>query len=53
LIASAVLGDQTLWGQNLAALPGLVAAVQEKVNEIGTLGMTAVVNQLQPVKIIA
>jgi tagaturonate reductase len=53
LMANSVLRDVTLWGYDLAALPGFANAVQEKVNEISELGMAAVLDTLQSKKSIA
>jgi tagaturonate reductase len=53
LMANSVLRDVTLWGQDLTSLHGFTNAVQEKMNEIEELGMTAVLDQLQSKKSIA
>ncbi len=52
-MAVSVLADTGLWGENLAALPGFAEAVQEKINDIEELGMTAVIDPLQSKKSIA
>ena len=43
-MAGSVLRDTTLWGCDLAALPGFADAVQQKLNEIVESGMAAVLN---------
>ncbi|HRI24713.1 MAG TPA: tagaturonate reductase, partial [Ferruginibacter sp.] len=53
LMAVTVLKDTTLWGHDLASLPGFAEAVQEKINEIAELGMSAVLDPLQSKKSIA
>ena len=53
MIALSVLHDTSLWGYDLASLPGFAEAVQEKINEIDELGMTAVLDTLQSKKSIA
>ena len=52
-MANTVLRDVTLWGHDLAALPGFANAVQEKLNEIEELGMATVLDPLQSKKNIA
>ena len=53
IMANTVLRDVTLWGHDLAALPGFANAVQEKLNEIEELGMATVLDPLQSKKNIA
>lgn len=52
-MANAVLRDIALWGYDLTSLQGFADAVQEKLNEIDELGMTAVLQPLQSKKIMA
>lgn len=53
LMAVSVLRDVTLWGYDLAALPGFADAVQEKLNEIEESGMASVLNPELSKKTIA
>ncbi len=53
LIATSVLRDVSLWGYDLATLPGFADAVQEKLNEIEETGMAAVIDPLRIKKSIA
>jgi len=53
LMASSVLKDTSLWGYDLALLPGFADAVQEKINEIDEMGMAAVIDPLHSKKSIA
>ena len=52
LLAVSVLSDVTLWGYDLAALPGFADVVQEKLNEIVELGMASALNPELSKKII-
>jgi tagaturonate reductase len=53
LMAVSVLRDVTLWGYDLASLPGFANAVQEKLTEIDETGMAAVIDPLHSKKSIA
>lgn len=53
VMAVSVLRDVTLWGYDLASLPGFAEAVQEKLNEIEESGMAAALNPLHSKKSIA
>jgi tagaturonate reductase len=52
-MAALVLQDTSLWGQDLASLPGFAAAVQDKLNDIIETGMAAVIDPLHSKKSIA
>jgi tagaturonate reductase len=52
-MAVLILKDTTLWGYDLASLPGFANAVQEKINEIDESGMAAVINPIHSKKSIA
>jgi tagaturonate reductase len=52
-MAVSVLQDTSLWGQDLASLPGFAVAVQEKLNDIIETGMAAVIDPLSSKKSIA
>jgi tagaturonate reductase len=53
LMAVSVLRDSSLWGYDLASLPGFADAVQEKLNEIVESGMPVLLDPLHSKKSIA
>ncbi len=53
LIAVSILRDVSLWGYDLASLPGFAEAVQEKLNEIEESGMNSLIDPLHSKKSIA